>query len=1195
MTQNYPRFDFSISGITQNNLKNIDFSGHTGEIILVSGVSGSGKSTLVNDVVAAEAKRQEAMRLKTDDLYIYSVRPSFSHSTELPECMSVSQRTLTQTEFSTFGTRTRLKNAIQKLFVEKGQIIYRGVRIEKPSLTQIREFSKKFYAEAKLYSVLWAYEQIKASDVQSRLSKHGIRSVFLRDEKKENFREVVVTKLPKTNLSSYEVSVALDACPDDEVALNLASEGIMLLGNNVDLNFENYYFYLPDGTVFRKPTSLLFSKSRASSLSGCCKVCNGSGKRMTVSFDKEIIRDIPLKNGFLNVPLTKSGRYVAFKFLPSGLAALLKKQGIDITKTFDELQKDAHKTIIDLLTQKLQSNKIDEHTTKYLTETTCPSCEGTGYSDQTRAVLVNGKSIDYYFSLTANELHMELPRFALDDATLTRLHRQLDIIERLAIGHIALNRSTASISSGEAQRLKLLEVLTSHDSGKIIIIDEPSSNLQYHDNLAILDAILDLKHLNNCIIIVEHNFLYRSIADRILEVGPGAGAEGGYIIEMYQPTSIQKRSDFILTTNQLKAKNTLSFKTLPLTPKRNVCITSIEIPFQKITAVVGSSGSGKSTLVLDMIYNALSTLNKPIVKLDSKPPGKSSASIVGTYIEVLDRIRKAYAKVAEPYLSESDFSFNASGACQACGGSGIEEEKVCGVCFGSRYRSEVSLARTEGIGIVDLLKCNINNIDMSGVFGFLSEVRRIFEALSLTHITLGRATSSLSGGELQRLKLAKFILKNRKMVESKHSTVILDEPSRGLDNIAVCRLYEALREYLKECSVIVIEHNPTLIYQSDYIIDMGRAIGEKTQDSIVVGCLGEKEFPSLNHATVFNELEELKQRRAQVSPAPFIHHQSEVTVTEGKRFRFLHPLYVQQKNFDLERFFASKFDIKVKDKNFNFINSREDMQEVLSTANNFLYNPFVSYLQKYRKIPDTIYKTIISECRGKDIYLNDDPWKILVKATTFDEAFLKGAGVVATHQGTYSGTENCIYYGIRLFSIEEGLVDGIFPAKFAFNLYRNACPYCHGYGHLKSYPLDKWIDKRVSPLHKDMSFLGLNRVIPKATISHFKKEKVFDFTLAPIDLTQDEYNIFLYGFKAYKFKKLGKAGAVEDDFWEWRGLNSYIYQNTSKLSPNEDLNVYLEWRKCPFCTLGFKNTATRYYRDGKTIVSYLKNSNNSNN
>ena len=1179
-------FDFSIEGITQNNLKNVDVSGRSGEVVVIAGVSGSGKSTLVNDVILAEAQRQEAMRRKTDDLYVYAVRPSFLRATALPECSAVSQRALTQTELSTFGSRTGLKGEIQKLFVEKGRIVYRGVTIESPSLDEIRQFAQTFHANAQLFAVMWAYERISSSDVQLRLARYGIRTVFLRDEKKGTFKEVSASKLPKSDLSGYEISVAASACSDDSVLLALARAGIMLLGDDVELNFKECFFHLPDGTLFRKPTPLLFSRSKASSLSGRCTVCEGLGKLTTVSFEHVLNQSVPLEAGFLNVPRTKAGRYVAFKFLPAGLTTLLKKQGVNVKVAFKDLSVEQRETVIQILTKKLLDNQSDEHARAYLAEADCAACVGSGYGYQTRAVLVGGKSIDHYLCLTATELRADLACMGLSEDEFVRLERQLSVIEKLAIGHIGLNRQTTTISSGEAQRLKMLDVLTSHHEGKIIVLDEPSANLQYQDNLAILNAILELKRQRNCVIVVEHNALYRQIADRVLLVGPGAGAQGGRV-EEHRTQTAPLMPEFFRWGEHLGGPRVRSFETLKLKPLRNVHLNSIKVPIGKITAVIGASGSGKSTLVLEMIYSSLVESGAPVAKLDSKPPGKSSTSIVATYLEVFDKVRYVYAKSAEPHLTESDFSFNARGACPACAGAGFDGGKVCSACFGSRFRPDVALAKVEGVGIVELLARNVNHIELGGAFAFLTKALQILDALSLTHITLGRSISSLSGGELQRLKLAKFILNNQREIHSKKATIILDEPSRGLDDAAIVRLREAMSEYLGGCSVLAIEHNPCLIYRCEYIIDLGSALQTKTRNSIVVGQLGEKSFPSLNHAEVFGSLAHIEKGSTWALPQDDQLRRREVD-SEGKRYWLLPSLYVEQKNFDLEREFCSDFKASVKDRNIHFLLSRTEVQDAMSVASTFLYNPFMAYLEKYPKVPASVCKSVIAECKGRVTHLDDDPWRALVQAKTFEEAFLKGCGMVATHQGAFVGTEQCQYYGIRLFSIAEKLIDRIHPNRFAFNLYRNACPYCDGYGFLKSYPLEKLIDKRFSPLDPKMTSLGLSRVIPKTTITHFAKEGLFDFSVAPNALTSDEYNILLYGFKAYRFKKQGKDGVVEDDFWEWRGLNSYLYNNAQKLGVGDVLNADLKWRKCPFCAAGFRSTVTRYLRKGKSIASYLK-------
>ena len=1182
--------DFLINGIVQNNLKNINFSGAAGEIILISGISGSGKSTLTNEVIVAEARRQEAMRRKVDDLYVYSVRPKISAATQLPPAISVSQRALIHTELSSFGTRTGLKKVIQKLFVAQGKILYKGEQIQKPSLFEIKEFAKEYYPAAKLYAVLSNYESISCQNLLVLLKKHSINAVYSRNEK-GMFRQISVSKLAKVGLSEFELLVDLDLCLNEFVVTELSRSGVLLLGENIDINFNDYYFSLSDGTIFRRPSLSLFSKSTASSLSGYCRVCSGIGRVITADISNVINEYTAIQDGFLNVPLGKSGRYIGFKFLPSGLTSVLKKQGVDTKKSFSDLMPEAKEIVIATLTDKLLSNQHDEQARRYLSETACSECNGTGYDYQASAVFLNGKPINYYLSLTADELNVQLADINLEQTLRGDIERRLMLIKKLAIDHISLDRSTTSISSGEGQRIKLLDLLISQESEKIVVLDEPSSNLQYRDNLHIIELILEIKARKNCVIIVDHNPLYRCIADRIIEVGPGAGTEGGFIDEIKYSTR-ENTFTFPFLDFEVKSLTNPNFKIVDLQKKHNINLSNVKFPKESVTVIVGSSGSGKTTLVLDLIYNSLLSEGAYVAKLDSKAPGKSPSSIVATYLNVFDDVRKIYAKSHSLYFSEGDFSFNSTGACIQCNGLGQDGDKPCGVCFGSRYKPNVSLVKVDDLSIVELLNSDLKLISTKGIFSFLTDALRILDALSLGHITLGRATSSLSGGELQRLKLARFILSHYKMHDANEVYVILDEPSRGLDRKATLKLHQAILHYLGHCTILVIEHNPDFIYQCDYVIDLGVARGVKTSADVEVGFSNEKSFPSLNHKNVFNELNLIVNNSVGhiAASLPVDTLLKNDVHREGKCYNFVNSLYVKQENFELESRFISDYEVVTRDENVIFYSSMNKMQLALIGKNNFLYNPFVSYLEKYVRVPKSICVEVFSTLNKSDIVCAIDPWRTLVKAESFESAFLKGAGTVATYiEGGMIDADTVTYHTIRLFSLVDQVIDQIEPASFVFNMHRNSCPYCNGYGHLKSYPFAKWINKKYSVFDEEMTPYKINKIMPKATIAKFAKEGLFDFSAVVETLSQEEFNILLYGFKAYKFKKPNKAGNVEDDFFEWRGLNSYIYHNSKKLSSNGNLHQYLDWVVCPFCCEGFRPTIERYVHKGKTFVDYLRN------
>ena len=1170
-----------ISGITENNLKNIDFSAETGEVVVITGISGSGKSTLVNLVVATEAKRQSMMRRKSDDLYDYTIRPAFKKTTSLPEPVIISQRAIFQSVTSTFGTRTSLNDLLVRLFVNCGEIHYQGKQIVRPDLSQILKFRQKYYPKSQLLGRISHYENISRSQITSLLKRVGIERVLIRNESSQSINNIDLNKLPTTGLSRYEVFIDLGKSDDIEGVLKKTRAVPILIDKSFELDCHEHGFSLDDGKIFRLPTKLLFSRSAMSSRSGCCLECNGAGSVTAYDSMGAIDKKAIIKNGFLKVPLTAAGRYKGFKFLPSGLIKLLLKEGVDISKNFTAIS-SAHKTVIlNILNDKLSRNQKDPVAQQFLMNRACQACEGSGLSWQARAVTVNGKCIDFFLKQTSYELAKELLALAVDTDVTDKALTILGYISNLSIEHIALDRSVTTMSSGELQRMKLLSALVNQYSNKIIVLDEPSSNLQYKDNLKILRLINELKANNNCIVIVDHNPVFQAIADRRLKVGPGAGVDGGEYCDTDDLSQSVKLFDaFNKSDNSIKK---YSFKTVPLRYKRNVHLDKIRIPKNVFTAVIGSSGSGKSTLCRELIYPALSESDN-VIFFDSKPARGSSSSIVATYLNVFDKVRQYFSKHNKAGLSDSDFSFNSSGACNYCHGRGYVDKHVCGVCFGSRFKPEIALFKAEGKSITELLASDLNDIPLDGGLYFLNETVQVLQQLSLSHINLGRETTSLSGGELQRLKLAKFIIANKKTQDKKGYYIILDEPCSGLDPESVKHLYQALKVYLRGSTVLVIEHNPHFIYKCQYLIDMGEASGVKDKNSIVQGALGEKIFPSLNHLEVLTEAFRLKKGDETQS------HRTEVRIEDdepralnGKRFDLIPSSIIKQKNFSLELKFSKGFEVDIQDDNTFFYRDKDVLEQSLIKENDFLFNPFLTLLERYSIVPLSLCKEIIRNINKETIVCDLDSWQFKVRADSFEEAYVKGGGVVIVPKAK----NKYEYHGVRLLSIKERVIDKVFPHSFAFNLYKNSCEYCNGYGHIQSYPLTEWINRKYSVLNDGFMQYPLYKVIPKATIKKFSKEGLFDFSQPVNKLSVLEFNILLYGFKAYKFMKPGKTDNTEASFFEWRGINSYFYRNATKLSPDEDLTPQLKWKTCPFCMSGFSRKSTFYTLNGQTLPSFF--------
>lgn len=1170
---------YKITGIKENNLKNLDFHSETGEIVAVSGISGSGKSTLVNQVIANEANRQSYIRRKTDDIYYYSVRPSFKKATKIPEPITVSQRAVFQSSKSTFGTKTGINKLIVDIFVKRGEITHNGKLIVKPSVSEIVEFRDKYCPDSKFLGRVSNYENINPSKTTNLLKKLGVAYLFVRNEGKREIRKVSVNKLPTSRWDSYEVFIDLNIFEDLEVVLKKINLTPFIIDESIELNCSENGFSLDDGSVFRLPSRLLFSRSTMSSLSGCCSRCGGTGSYVTYDCLSAIDKKLVIEKGFLNVPLTASGRYRAFKYLPSGLANVLKKQGVDTRKSFSQLSLDQQDLVVKTLNEKLSNNRNDPYSANYYNEVECEECHGSGLSSDARHVKVNGKSIDSFFSLTASGLFSEISKIDSDEIV-KKLVVILSYLSKLSIDHISFNRSTSTMSSGELQRLKLLMVVLKNYSHRVVVIDEPSSNLQYKDNLKIIDIVNGLKARNNSVIIVDHSPIYASIADKNIKVGPGSGDSGGEYCEIDRIEKIV--SSFKVPNKSNFPAKPPSFKTVSLPKIRNVALKKVKIAEGVITAVIGASGSGKSTLCRDLIYPALLNNEKAIL-FDSKPARGASNSIVATYLNVFDKIRKFYSSSVGSDLNAGDFSFNSTGACEHCSGRGHVGEHICGVCLGSRFKPESALFQIEGMSVTDLLRSDLKKIPLDGSYSFLSDVIQVLTKLSLSHISLGRETSSLSGGELQRLKLARFMLSNINNDSSEKYYVILDEPCRGLDPDSIGCLYEALNHYLRDATLIVIEHNPHFIYKCQYVIDMGDAQGIKNQKTVKQGRIDENKFPSLNHYNLMSDL-----IGDSTPPTDF----GEVVATDidlgesrdicGKKLDLVPSLLLNQKNFSLEEKYSKKFVVDYDGGSSYFYRNKSALERSLSGFDEFFYNPFFVFLEKFSRVPESIFKDVFKGVDKGAIACSDDVWKFKVKANSFEEAYVKGGGcVIVFDNNEYQ------YHAIRFIDIDRFVVDKVFPNNYAFNLYKNSCDYCGGYGYIKSYPFSKWIKRSLSIFDDSFVPLPIKKIIPKVAVKRFAKEKLFDFSLPYNKLSTEETNILLYGFKAYRFRKSGKMDDNESSYIEWKGLNSYIYRNAAKLSPKKDINSLLQLEVCPFCSNGLSKKSDNYRIDNVPFSDFL--------
>ncbi|RTE65350.1 GTPase EngC [Amphritea opalescens] len=1223
--------------ITENNLKHLDFEMSANDIMVVSGVSGSGKSTLVNHVVATEALRQQQMRLESDKLINYSVRPSFKSCSLLPDPVIVSQRSAYVAGNIRFGTRTRINEALVKYFVDFGSIKQKKVFF-KHSLLDIFAHQQRFYSTSRLYLRVINFAPLN-KNIRQQLEQQNITSLLLRAEGKSTIKSTEIRKLP-AQLEKYEGFIEINSSQiADELSQVKAIPVLMLASRRVDestfdeydhdeIEFDQHGFVPNEARIFRLPNQQLFSRATQSSISGYCRQCEGTGEKIDYDLDSVIITDVILSKGFLNVPKTKSGRYQGFKYLPSGLLSVLKKKGVDITLSFKELPESQRETILQTLQEKLSSNRHDTFAQSLTTKKSCLSCQGTGFGWQARAVKVGERSLHEYLAMNGKQLSDAITKFGEAHSLLMRLKNLLYYLHALAIEHISFERSLSTLSSGELQRMKLLPSLLEEVHQRLFILDEPSSNLQFKDNLSIINLLQTIKAKGNRVLLVEHNPLYQVFADKVLCIGPNAGAQGG---EYCAPLTLaQQLKGLSIPTNVIPLMAHEHIE-LNLQPIRHIQLTHLSLPKNAINTVIGASGSGKSTLCREMIYPALKQLDYLVELLDSRPFLGASHSIVATYLDVFACLRQFFSTQSHGQYSASDFSFNAGGACEHCSGKGVVTvgnghspskttiKQPCPVCFGSRFRPEIALFYAkigeQKLTLSEVLQSDLTWIASQDDLSQLHKAIEVLDALSLGYLQLGRETQTLSGGELQRLKIAKFLLKHqlnskdlsKSTTEAIQQVMILDEPCRGLDSQAVDRLIIMLRKYLSDATLIVIEHNPYFIYRSDYIVDLGISGEKKREDNIyhaemhAIQALNTEElltrFPSLNHREVMGNVEEgVKATKYEadsitsgtLDDSMLLETLLPLTTTHKterskQRYQFIPALYRQQKNFEREQYFNANYHVEVPDDNCFFYRDWQTLHDAVLARKpqEIFYNPLIRQLERYSTVPLNIKKKLLSTIPDKTIFHSNDDWHCLVLADNISLAYLQGAGVVIIRdsEGRLS------YHGIRLFSLKNRVVDRVFPQNFVFNLYKNSCHHCHGYGKLLSYPLHDWVDETRSVLDKGSFPFALEKSLPKSTINYFsQKEGLFDFTKPIQELSRVERNILFYGFKEYRFQKPNAKSNADHQYYEWEGLNSYIYDKRKQFSANKIFTDQVEWVDCPFCISGFSSKIQYYQCDGEIFT-----------
>jgi excinuclease UvrABC ATPase subunit len=596
---------------------------------------------------------------------------------------------------------------------------------------------------------------------------------------------------------------------------------------------------------------------------GMCPDCKGLGQRVRIDVDKLIDYNKSIREGAVDHPDYKVGgwhwrEFVAMNifdpdkklkdfsdkeiddFLYAKAIPVEKKHGAGIyTKNFEGVARNLERLYLKKPVEQLNNARKNAYE-KYFVHAECDSCGGTRLNELARSVKLEGKNIAELSEMELSELSLFLKKVngKIAEPITSKIQKILSYLIEIGVGYLSLNRSVATLSGGESQRVKMARQLDCDLVDMMYIMDEPSIGLHQRDINKLIDMLIRLKEKGNSVFIVEHDPALIKCADHIIDIGPKAGSLGGEIV--YSGTFEELRESEGMTAEYLNRENKISdkrkkwndFIEIKDANLHNLKNISTKIPIGVLTCITGVAGSGKSSLINDVFVKE----NKGAILIDQSPVGRSSRSIPATYIGVFGLIRKEFARAIKS--NSSLFSFNSKGACPKCKGIGtlsvemsfMDEVKVtCDECQGQRYKEEVLELKYKGKNIFDILNMTVRE---AGEFFEDSKIKKKLRVLcdvGLEYLEIGQPLSTLSGGECQRVKLASELHK-------KGNIYVMDEPTTGLHMADIDKLMNIIRNLVaNNNTVVVIEHNLDVIKHADWIIDLGPEGGKKGGEILFEG------------------------------------------------------------------------------------------------------------------------------------------------------------------------------------------------------------------------------------------------------------------------------------------------------------------------------------------------------------------------
>ena len=912
-----------IRGANEHNLKSVSIDIPRDEFVVLTGLSGSGKSSLAFDTIYAEGQRRymESLSSYARQFLGQMEKPNVDSIEGLPPAISIDQKSTNRNPRSTVGTVTEIYDYFRLLYARIGipHCPKCGRAVTKTSIDQMVDYVMTLPERTRI--------QLLAPVVRGRKGEH--QKLFEKAKKSGYVRVVVdgnmyelTEEIPLDKNIKHNIDIVVDRLvikPGIEKRLTDSLENCFDLtdGNAVvdvidgeKINFSQN-FACPDCGISMdeiEPRSFSFNNPF-----GACPTCFGLGYKM--EFDEDLMipdKSLSISEGAIQVigwqscTDPKSYTYATLRALSEGY-------GLDLDVPFKDLPKDMQKMFLrggdgrllkvrykgqrgegvyDLQWEGLVKNverryrETFSETAKaeyeqFMRITPCPDCKGQRLKPTSLAVTVADKNIYDMTSMSVKDLcdfletiELTKQQHFIGDQILKEIKARVGFLKSVGLDYLTLSRATASLSGGEAQRIRLATQIGSGLVGVAYILDEPSIGLHQRDNDKLLNALMDLKNLGNTLIVVEHDEDTMRAADFIVDIGPKAGSHGGEVVASGTAEQIMKCKNSITgayLSGRIKIpvpeerRKPTGFITVKGARENNLKNIDVDFPLGIMTCVTGVSGSGKSSLTNEILYKHLAKkLNRArtipgdhddiigteqldkIIDIDQSPIGRTPRSNPATYTGIFDMIRDLFAATADAKArgyKKGRFSFNVKGGrCEACSGDGILKIEMhflpdvyvpCEVCGGKRYNRETLEVKYKGKSIYDVLDMTVEE-----ALEFFKNVPRIHSKIQtlydvgLSYIKLGQPSTELSGGEAQRIKLATELSK-----KSTGKTIyVLDEPTTGLHFADVHKLVEILRRLSDGGNtVVVIEHNLDVIKTADYIIDMGPEGGDGGGTVIATG------------------------------------------------------------------------------------------------------------------------------------------------------------------------------------------------------------------------------------------------------------------------------------------------------------------------------------------------------------------------